>query len=305
MVINFNCYNIIYIMNKLYKILLGVFIIWIWIVNTTNATNIACDDFDTNSLIWDNWTINVIGQDDCYKEFNIDNDNILYLISVNSIENTEDWELTIWDWYIYSNDNTNYNYWILTAYRSLTLDLYSENSKIYTISWRKLTNTDLYSIFNSWYTICQTCEEQYTSLECQTEYNLIPITDVTANYCKLNFDLIEPTECPNIWEWTGEINWTAWYINNQQYPWTASLRLNIEDFLQRQTTYNEEETIVDVIWYNADETYIDNIINNTKTWATPQDFENLIYTLTWFTPYVLMMILVTFMIWLVKKLFKS
>lgn len=288
-------------MNKLYKFILGVFIIWIWIVNTTNATNIACDDFDTNSLIWDSWTINVIGQDDCYKEFNINNDNILYLISVNSIENTENWELTIWDWYIYSNDNTNYNYWILTAYRSLTLDFYSENSKIYTLSWRKLTNTDFYNIFNSWYTICQTCEEQYTSLECQTEYNLIPITDVTANYCKLNFDLIAPTECPNIWEWTGAVNRTARYINNQQYPWTASLKLNIADFLERQTTYNQDETIVNIIWYDADEDYIEWIIEKEQITPNNEDIE---YFFRWLANYI-PLIFIWFFIILVAKIIKK
>ena len=123
-------------------------------VSFCSATQILCEDFDLDDLDWDSWSIEVIWQDDCYKDWSIDNDNILVLISVNSIENTEDWEFTIWDWYIYSNDSTNYSYWILTSYRSLTLDFYSEVSKVYTLSWRILTNNNFYSIFNNGYSTC-------------------------------------------------------------------------------------------------------------------------------------------------------
>lgn len=151
---------------------------------------------------------------------------------------------------------------------------------------------------------CPTCQQQYTSLECQTNYNLIPIADVTANYCKINHDLIEATECPNIWEWTWDVQRTARYINNQQYPWTSMLHINIADFLQWHTTYNESETIIDVVWVDADEEYINWIINKTQMTPTAEDMWTLVNGLQAFIPYLFIWLLMAYTIVLINKLFK-
>ena len=165
-------------------------------------------------------------------------------------------------------------------------------------------NIPLYWLTLNYPTNCPTCPSQYTSLECQTEYSLIPIEDVTTNYCKLNFDLIEATECPWIWEWTWEINRTARYINDVQYPWTASLKIDIADFLEYSTTYNSWETLVDVIWVDADEDYIEDVIAKTQMTPTAEDFWTMINGLQEFIPYIMIWLLMTFFIVLVKKFFR-
>ena len=145
----------------------------------------------------------------------------------------------------------------------------------------------------------------FTSLQCQTEYNLIPISEVTANYCRLNFDLISPLECPSWW-WsgTGEVNRSAWYINNQQYPWTATLQIRIPEFIKYSVTYNTDETQVDIEWYNADEDYINAVIDNERLTPTNEDFAYLISWLQVFIPYIFIWILILFAVKVFGKVWK-
>ena len=150
---------------------------------------------------------------------------------------------------------------------------------------------------------CPACQEQYTSLECQTEYNLIPIESVTASYCKLNYDLIEPTECP-INTWTGDISRTPRFINNSQYPWTALLRITIPEFIWYSVTYNTEESYIEIEWLNADTNYIENVINNEKLTPTNEDFEKLIWWLATFIPYLFIALLIIRMVKIFNKIWK-
>lgn len=313
MVNDFTYNNTIYIMNKLLKYTLGILTIWICLINTTKAELI----YDKINYIleqtWINiwYTPNTIQTLDnttywtyCYQISNINKNwyQYNYPIVINSTNNqTQRWnnapiyirpdqENKIFCYYYNQNYINTFIWWSISssATRNWTYDI-----KVFKLD--TLINEDI---------TCQTCEEQYTSLECQTEYNLIPITSVTENYCKLNFDLIAPTECPNIWEWTWEINRTARYINNTQYPWTASLKLNIADFLERQTTYNENETIIEVLWYDADENYINWIIAKEQLTPTPQDFETLIVWLQEFIPYIFIAMIIAFFLMLVKRFFR-
>ena len=144
----------------------------------------------------------------------------------------------------------------------------------------------------------------YTSLECQTEYNLIPIDDVNANYCNLNFWMIDPRDCPTT-EWTWAISWTPRFINDEQYPWTNLLNINIPEDIAHSVIYNEEETIVNVEWYNADENYINWILQKEKLTPTNEDIEEMI---TWFMinyfPYLALAIVFLYLARKIFKLFK-
>ncbi len=147
---------------------------------------------------------------------------------------------------------------------------------------------------------CPTCEEQYTSLECQTEYNLIPIESVTANYCHVNFWLIDAASCP-INEWTGAINWSSLYINETQYSTNDTIRLWIPEFIAWNLTYNTWETIIDIEWYNADTEYIENVISQEKITPTNEDIE---YFFKWLANYI-PLIFVWFFIILVWRIIKK
>lgn len=328
MVNDFTYNNTIYIMNKLLKYTLGILTIWICTINTSNANNIEMTFFanETSEIYFDSFID--------YNSWNVWEDTITYSCDYEFMNITNDLEKTIYvqvyhnwneidsfefyvDWMWNGDYYTNYSFGTIQS-RFMSNAIWFQISTdwdddyvwafiICTISWNWVYMSDSRNEFQlSWTNNqqCPSCPSQYTSLECQTEYNLIPITSVTENYCKLNFDLIAPTECPNIWEWTWEINRTARYINNTQYPWTASLKLNIADFLERQTTYNENETIIEVLWYDADENYINWIIAKEQLTPTPQDFETLIVWLQEFIPYIFIAMIIAFFLMLVKRFFR-
>lgn len=142
-----------------------------------------------------------------------------------------------------------------------------------------------------------------TSLECQTEYNLIPVSEVTANYCKLNYDLIDPADCP-INEWTGTIVRSNLTINNTPYAQNQNINVYIPDFLAWNVAFNDFNTTIEVEGYNADEDYINNVIDQEKLTPTNEDFTNMILALTWFIPYLFIALLFFWIVRIINRIWK-
>lgn len=170
----------------------------------------------------------------------------------------------------------------------------------------------LQSYFQSWYILpsecpsssCPTCPNQYTSLECQTEYNLIPIENVTENYCTSNFNLISPSDCPVSW-WTWDINWSSVWINNQQVVWSPNIFLNIYDKLDWSQTYVNQDMYIDVNGPEGDEEYINWIIGINTYRPTSEDFTTVFVSgLTLLFPYIVITLFVLFIRKLIRKIFK-
>ena len=145
--------------------------------------------------------------------------------------------------------------------------------------------------------------DYYTSQQCQTEYNLIPVEDVTSNYCKLNFDLINPAECP-INSGTGAIIWSNLSINNTPYAQNQNINVYIPDFLAWTISFNDYTTSIDVEWYNADTNYIENVINQEKLTPTNEDFAWMLTWLANLAPYLFITLLMFFFIRLINKIWK-
>ena len=195
------------------------------------------------------------------------------------------WWVEVW-WAYIPNSLCFYNYTDYVNVQALNKNLTNISLKIYRLD--SLLNTTL---------------PVMTSLQCQTNYSLIPISDVTANYCKLNFSLISPTECPES-EWTWAVLYTDWYINNVEYPWTRSLKWTIPDEIAYSVTYNTDETLVDVEWYDVDEDYINAIIENEKLTPTNEDFTTLINGLIAFIPYLFIALLFFRFVRIINKIWK-
>ena len=350
---NFNSFNSIYVMNKIFKCILGVFIIWIWIVNTTNAEtielnnlvwNFICENWDcyvetpiiSQPFLWyTGWNINLsckvnyLATNNCNntnicfnwindwnvilditmqrtnwvmnylrEDSNMDTFNTYYTIINN--ENIEDY---IIDWNIPSNTYATY----LMLFPSRPENTTNENNKDGTIWFNCLLSWDFgNTVPSNWSSCptCPTCEEQYTSLECQTEYNLIPINSITKSYCELNFNLIDPSTCP-ISEGSWVVNWSSLFINNTQYAWNENIEIFIPDFIWWSIIYNSWSNYIDIEWYNADTEYIENVIDNTKVTPTPEDATLLVNGLAEFIPYVFIAMIISFALILINKLFKS
>lgn len=144
----------------------------------------------------------------------------------------------------------------------------------------------------------------YTSMQCQTEYNLIPIENVTENYCTSNFNLISPSDCPVSW-WTWDINWSSVWINNQQVVWSPNIFLNIYDKLDWSQTYVNQDMYIDVNGPEGDEEYINWIIGINTYRPTSEDFTTVFVSgLSLLFPYIVITLFVLFIRKLIRKIFK-
>lgn len=153
---------------------------------------------------------------------------------------------------------------------------------------------------NFWFSYCWlSCPSQYTSLECQTEYNLIPVEDVNSNYCEVN------NLCPALtwgaWTW---VSWSALYINNIQYLWWPNIYVNIDEWLQWLYDNSDSNSfVIDVEGYNYDMEYLDDITTIQEFTPSSDDFTKLF---TLFGPFSWLLVGLLFVIlvfYFIKKLF--
>lgn len=140
---------------------------------------------------------------------------------------------------------------------------------------------------------CEVCTPQYTSSECQSEYNLIPISDIDSEYCTTN-DLCEFT-----WSYSNI------YINDIWFPSKPFIYLSIPDTINWDYTWNSWSMSVDVWDYNVDTDYIDWLVAMNTYQPTSEDFTNVfVGGLTLIFPYIFIALLILFIRKLVKRIFK-
>lgn len=185
------------------------------------------------------------------------------------------------------------------------------------------TNTDWnsYMYYSSTYNIADICPAK-TSLECQTEYNLIPISSVDENYCTSNnlcpaqytesqcksvYGLIDESEC-TWWSW-----WWSWwlltelYINNILHVWAPTILMNIPEEIDWDYAYTQWWNImnIDVFGYNVDYEKMQSVIDTQSYIPTEDDFNNIIAILTPYTKIIVFFVFL-FIVWAwIKKPFKS
>lgn len=177
------------------------------------------------------------------------------------------WDTVIFSW------NTWMNRWLLVEYRDI---------------WNECP-------------ACPSCPSQYTSLECQQEYSLIPVSSVDQNYCVSNY-LCPSTDCPgNTWD----VNWSALYINNIQHLWGAIIRVDIPEEIDRDYTQWTGEFDLDIVGYNVDYEAIQNKIDIQNYKPSQEDFNNVIWVLAWYMPLIVILIWFVVILSLIKKPFKS
>lgn len=118
---------------------------------------------------------------------------------------------------------------------------------------------------------------EYTSLQCQTEYSLIPISEVDSSYCESN-NLCSSSECPdNPNVWTSNL-----YINDVFHPWAFNVIVNIPEEIDRDYAYTNSWSNfnLDVVWYNQDTEYIESLIDINSYKPTSEDFTS-VFSLFW------------------------
>ena len=134
--------------------------------------------------------------------------------------------------------------------------------------------------------------QSMSSIECQTEYNLIPFENVDTNYCVQN-DL-----CP------VPDNFSQLFINDLEFQSHPVINIEIPDYITWDYTWTESWFNLYVwSWYDVD--YINSIIDINSYRPTSQDFTYMFVSgLTLIFPYIFIALLIVFMWKLIKRIFK-
>lgn len=167
-----------------------------------------------------------------------------------------------------------------------------------------ILNTNWYYAYY-WYVFGETFIKQfypdYTSLQCQTEYNLIPISSVDTNYC------VENQLCPNeSWtgDFSGDLQFSNLYINDILHPWKQNIFVNIPDYIMWDyNVVGDDFNIYVGSGYDVD--YINSVIDINSYRPTSSDFTNVfVGGLTLVFPYIVIVLFIVFIRKLIKRIFK-
>jgi len=154
-----------------------------------------------------------------------------------------------------------------------------------------------------------TCDIQVTkikwslmsSLECQSEYSLIPVSSVDQNYCETNNLCPSCSVCPD-WDWSL----TDLYINNILHVWAPTILMNIPEEIDWDYAYTSWWNImnIDVVGYNVDYEKMQETIDIQNYKPSNEDLSNVITNvIPLFVPWLCIILLLYFIFKFIKKIF--
>lgn len=225
----------------------------------------------------------------CIKNYSCDNSSLYFnrthwASAYISLQNWWSEWYACWFWHtIYFS--TNYN---------CTFYIYWVNSTNYTKAQCKSTY---------WLIESSECSVM-SSLECQTEYSLIPVSSVDQNYCTTN-NLCpvceECQECP-VFTWTV----SSLYINDILHVGSPLIYLFIPEEIGWDYYYTQwwTQMTIDIEWYNVDYDKIEDIITVQNYKPNSEDFSSLISNVVpLFVPWLCIILLLYFIFRFIKKIF--
>lgn len=263
------------------KLLLSLFVWFVWIISFWYCNDIVSRVNSSislsNTYTWDCVWYCCIQSSSSSKQ----------LIRLNY------WGVEYQPFYWNYNNNDLYCFELLWSYT-----LTNSNSTAITVY-----NYDIpISIYSGDCSDCSTCDDPYTSLECQTEYNLIPVEDVDINYCVWNW--LCPNECGSWTDFSWDLQYSNIYINSILHPWEENIFIDIPDYIQWDYSVDTWNFNLYVwSWYDMD--YMNSIIKINSYRPTSSDFTNIFVSgLTLIFPYIFVLLLIIFMWKLIKRVFK-
>lgn len=200
-------------------------------------------------------------------------------------------------------------YWYDQVWK--TVCLYA-NKRYFNINNPKATNPEIsYSIYflNDLLNESVPCDEpqgeQCTQLKCENDYNLIPESSINSEYCEDRFNLIDPENCPASW-WSGDVNWSSFFVNAHQVQGAENIYLRLPDFLNWDYTYIDSWTTLEVDVENEwDTQYIEDILKIQSYHPSSEDFtQSFTWTIILLIPYIIITLFIVFIWKLVKRIFK-
>ena len=192
------------------------------------------------------------------------------------------------NWAQYSFDNSTWYNWP-------NYNVYCDNRPVYIKS-----NHMLFYYYKFWQGMIPS---QYTSLECQTVYNLIPIESVDQNYCTTN-NLCPSQECPDVPVYTWDIS--QLYINNVLHIWASTILMDIPDEIDWDYEYTMWWNVmnIDIVGYNVDYDKINEQINLQNFKPSSEDLSQVVsWIIPLFVPWLCIILLLYFIFKFIKKIF--
>ena len=188
----------------------------------------------------------------------------------------------------YTNNNVNNWVWI-NAFTCVSP---------WTIYVRWTADLNIY-MFAEWEWIVP--EWSMTSLECQTEYNLIPISSVDSNYCTTN------NLCPNIPVCpSGSGSVSNLYINDILHVGSPFINITIPEEISRDYEYTQWWTNmnIDIEGYNVDYEYVSSVIDLQNYKPDASDLSSIVSgILPLFVPWLVIILFLYFIFRFIKKIF--
>lgn len=267
----------------LYKIPLKLLLVILAVVSVCIAITKA-DSFDWNIWIW-----NDLG---AWQSATFSTTLWDFICISSTKSSCNDMTVNLWN---ISNRWNPYQhilcvFWDLNNYAVVVNNNTSTNCPFYNIRWYKSDFED---------SLCTTM----TSLECQTEYSLIPISSVDQNYCTTN-NLCPSSECPVCPVWTGNISNV--YINDILHVGAPFIFIDIPEEIDWDYGYTQWWTnmLVNVEWYNVDYDYINWVVDIQNYKPDSEDLTNIVKTvLPLFVPWLCIILLLYFIFKFIKKIF--
>lgn len=181
--------------------------------------------------------------------------------------------------------------------------IFKSTDDAYFVVKSEVSNENVYWDYFILDNLLETTIPVYTSLECQTEYNLIPIEEVDQVYCESN-NLCPawwtPSDCPNVWI-------SNLFINDIFHPGAFNIIMNIPEEISRDYAYTNSwyNFNLDIEWYNVDYEKMQSVIDLQSYKPTSEDFTQIVWLLAPYTKIIVFFVFL-FIIWAwIKKPFKS
>lgn len=149
-------------------------------------------------------------------------------------------------------------------------------------------------------------ESDVTKSYCTNKFStLIDESDITSWYCETEFGLIDPENCP-VSSWTGDVQWSAFFVNSHQIQGASNIYLYLPDFLNWDYTYLNSWSSLEIEVENQwDEDYIKWLISVETFHPSSEDFtQSFTWILTLLMPYIIITLFILFIWRLVKRIFK-
>ena len=179
---------------------------------------------------------------------------------------------------------------------------------------KNMTQSECISTY--WLITQNTCNAQYSgyilpsncptmsSLECQTNYSLIPISSVDQNYCTSN------NLCPSCEECEECSYWSWWvselFINNINHIGSPRIYMTIPQEISWDYEYTQwwNNMLIDIEWYNVDYEYMDWVVDIQSYKPNSEDFSSLVSSvLPLFVPWLVIILFIYFLFRFIKKIF--